>query len=217
MTCKKNKIQILLIEDDKDFVYFIQRMIENEVDMEFCTYAETALAGVELASSLEPDIVLVDLNLTGSRLDGIEAARQIRIRTNAKVLLLTSIEEPSTIISASKQSFASGYIFKSQCQSLCRQIREVYSGPTVQELFIRELILKDLSAAEKTIFDMITGKKVHILSSEKTIANQKTNILKKLGLKNQKELLHIFGDHIGSPGHTQQYDRTKPGKECFDK
>ena len=202
MTCKEHKIQILLIEDDKDFVYFIKKMIKNEIDMEFCTYAETAFAGTELARSLEPDIVLVDLNLTGSRLDGIEAARQIRIHTNAKVLLLTSIEEPSTIISASKQSFASGYIFKSQCQSLCRQIREVYSGSAVQELFIRELILQDLSAAEKTVFDMIIGKKVHILSSEKTIANQKTNILKKLGLKNQKELLHIFGNNIGFHSHT---------------
>lgn len=202
MNDKTSKIQILLIEDDKDFVYLIKRMIEHEADMEFCTYAETSLAGIELASSLEPDIVLADLNLTGSRLDGIEAARQIRIRTNAKVLLLTSIEDPATIIRASKQSFASGYIFKSQCQSLCRQIRETYCGSTVQELFIRELILQDLSAAEKTVFDMITGKKVQILSSEKTIANQKTNILKKLGLKNQKELLHIFGDAIGSHSHT---------------
>ena len=196
MTCENKKIRILLIENDLDFVYLIKTMIENEADLEFCNYAETAFAGIELAVSLEPDVVLVDLNLTGSRLDGIEAGRQIRIRTNAKVLLLTSFEQPSVIITASKQAFASGYILKSQCQSLCCQIRETYAGSTVQELFIRELILQDLSSAEKTVFDMIIGKSVNILSSEKTIANQKTNILKKLGLKNQKELLHIFEDHI---------------------
>ena len=36
------------------------------------------------------------------------------------------------------------------------------------------------------------GKKVPLKSSPKTIANQKTRVLKKLGLANQKDLRHVF-------------------------
>ena len=187
-----NKIRILLIENDIDFVYLIRNTIEHTEDIHFCTYAETALAGLELARSLNPDIVLTDLNLSGNQLDGIGVSRKIRLSTNAKVLLLTSFEEPSIVISASKESFASGYIFKSQCRNLCEIIRETAAGTTVQERFIQELILQELSSAERTVFDMMLGRDVEILSSEKTIANQKTAIFKKLGLKNQHELLHIF-------------------------
>ena len=187
-----NKIRILLIENDIDFVYLIRNTIEHTEDIHFCTYAETALAGLELARSLNPDIVLTDLNLSGNQLDGIGVSRKIRLSTNAKVLLLTSFEAPSIVISASKESFASGYIFKSQCRNLCEIIRETAAGTTVQERFIQELILQELSSAERTVFDMMLGRDVEILSSEKTIANQKTAIFKKLGLKNQHELLHIF-------------------------
>lgn len=188
----EKKIRILLIENDIDFVYLIRKTIEQTDDLTFCTYAENGYAGLELALKLRPDIVLTDLNLTGNNLDGIEVSRQIRLSTNAKVLLLTSFEDPSIVISASKKSFACGYIFKSQCQNLCGIIRESATGITVQEHFIQELILKDLSSAERSVFDMMLGRNVDILSSEKTIANQKTSVFKKLGIKNQQELQHIF-------------------------
>lgn len=191
MTTDK-KIRVLLVENDIDFVYLIQNTISQTTDIRLCTYAETGYAGIELAIKLNPDIVLVDLNLTGNNLDGIEAAKQIRLNTKSKVLLLTSFEYPSIVIPASKKSFASGYIFKSQCQNLCGIIRESAAGTTVQEHFIRELILQDLSNAERTVFEMMVGQDVKILSSEKTIANQKTAIFKKLGIKNQQELLHLF-------------------------
>src|SRR5699024_7898422 len=84
-----NKIRILLIENDIDFVYLIRNTIEHTEDIHFCTYAETALAGLELARSLNPDIVLTDLNLSGNQLDRIGVSRKIRLSTNAKVLLLT--------------------------------------------------------------------------------------------------------------------------------
>ena len=94
----EKKIRILLIENDIDFVYLIRKTIEQTDDLTFCTYAENGYAGLELARKLRPDIVLTDLNLTGNNLDGIEVSRQIRLSTNAKVLLLTSFEDPSIVI-----------------------------------------------------------------------------------------------------------------------
>lgn len=38
------------------------------------------------------------------------------------------------------------------------------------------------------------GREVSLHSSPKTIANQKTMVLRKLGLNSQSELLHLFGE-----------------------
>jgi DNA-binding NarL/FixJ family response regulator len=188
------KIRVLFVEDDPDFVFLIRGLLESEPDFEVLGYADNRNDAVLLAQSLNPDIVLMDLNLSGTELDGIEAARQIRLSTDAKVILLTAFEQPDISVEASKKSFASGYIFKSQYEFIPETIRKTARGHTSQEDFIKALILSELSTAEKSVFQMILGKNVEISSSDKTIANQKTQIFKKLGIKHTHELRHIFKD-----------------------
>jgi len=188
------KTKVLLVEDDLDFVFLIRQMIKQEQSLEFLAYAENRADAVTLAKELSPDIVLMDLSLSKSELDGIEAAREIRIVTAAKILLLTSFEQPEIIIKASKRAFASGYVFKSQCQTLPDIVRKTAISHTPQEQFIKELVLQELSPAERNVLDTILGGGNSTQSTMKTVANQKTNIFKKLGLKNTNELVHIFKD-----------------------
>lgn len=187
-----DKIRVFLVEDDLDFVFLLQKMIEQDSALEFLTYAENKIAGIEITKRINPDIVLMDLNLSGSELDGIEAAKEIRLTTNAKVLLLTSFEEPEIVINASKKSYASGYIFKSQFQALSDVIKQTVNSRMPQEQFIKELILSDLSPAERSVLNLMLGDGHDLKSTSKTIANQKTSIFKKLGLRNTNELLHLF-------------------------
>jgi len=187
-----DKIKILLVEDDIDFMYLIRKMISQDKTLDFAGYAESKFAGIELAKKIEPDIVLMDLNLSNNEFEGIEAAREIKLATNAKILLLTSNEESKAVITASKKSFASGYIFKSQCQTLNDVIQKTAHSHTPQAQIIKELILQDLSEAERGVFDTMLGTEPIFYSADKTIANQKTNIFKKLGIKNTRELIHIF-------------------------
>lgn len=189
-----DKIKVLLVEDDLDFVYLIEKMITSDDALDFIAYAENQLIGIELAKSLQPDIVLMDLNLSKNDLDGIEVAKEIRLATNAKIILLTSFEQPEIIIKASKQTFASGYVFKSQCQTLTDIIKKTATYHTPQEQFIKELVLQDLTEAERGVLDMLFKTGFVLQSTVKTIANQKTNIFKKLGLKNTHELAHIFNN-----------------------
>ena len=97
------------------------------------------------------------------------------------------------MVEASKKSFASGYVFKSQFELIPDCIRKTAQGHTPQEYLINSLILAELSPAEQSIFDNMLGTDVAILSPQKIVANQKTNIFKELGVKNQGELIHIFG------------------------
>ena len=65
-------------------------------------------------------------------------------------------------------------------------------GYTAQEYLLAFAALSCLSEAEMAVFHIMMGKKVPLKSSSKTIANQKTRVLKKLGLANQKDLRHVF-------------------------
>lgn len=187
-----DKIRILTVEDDPDFTTLILEMIGRQADMEVvgcCAGREEAVAE---AKRLLPDIVLMDLNLSPTQLDGVDAAREIRIETETKVILLTAFENPRIVTDACRRAFASGYVFKSQFSFLAETIRKTANGHTPQEHLINSLILAELSPAERSILAMMMGSDLHLQSSQKTISNQKTSILKKLGLKSQKDLLHIF-------------------------
>lgn len=185
-------IRVLIVEDDEDFCFLIRTSLQKNPDMAVIGTAHTSEQAVADACRMQPDIVLMDLCLSAARMDGIDAARQIRLRTDAKIIILTSYEDEDTIHTACKESFASGYIFKSQFSLLTETIRMTASGRTPQESLIHSLILADLTPSEKAVFQSLTGKEIKLLSSPKTIANQKTALLQKLGLKNVKELLHVF-------------------------
>lgn len=185
-------IKTMIVEDDADFIFLIRQMLESESDLQLVGCACDRSEAVQMAASLKPDIVLMDLNLSSTGLDGIEASRDIRRLTDAKIIILTSFEDPKTVIEASKKSFASGYVFKSQFNLIPDCIRETHCGHTPQEYLISSLILSQLSPAELAVFNSMVGTDVQVLSSQKTIANQKTNIFKKLGVKSQSELIHIF-------------------------
>lgn len=185
-TCK-----VVLVEDDPDFIYLIRQAVQKCDALSFLAAAKSGEEGIALVKQLLPQVVLMDLNLAGG-MNGIAAARAIRLATPARVLLLTSCEDPETIIRASKQAFASGYIFKSQCQALVDVICRTAQAPTPQSTMIRELVLSDLSFAERSVVEMLLKSTLPISSAEKTIANQKTSIFRKLGLHSTAELLHVF-------------------------
>ncbi|MCL2663097.1 MAG: response regulator [Oscillospiraceae bacterium] len=187
----EEKIRVLLVEDDIDFVFLIKKLIKKDKRLEFAGHAQSKALGIELAKELKPEIVLMDLNLSGNELDGIGAAKEIKLATGAKILLLTSFEQPEIIIDASKKAFASGYIYKSQCQTLTDTVYKTATSITPQELFIKELIINELTSAEQGVIKNMAAGAVSV-SSFSTIANQKTSIFRKLGIRNTDELVRLI-------------------------
>lgn len=187
-----SKIKVLLVENDLDFIYLTETLLTADPGIEYVGYATNNIDAFRLSTTLKPHVVLMDLNLTGRNLDGIEVSKKIRCSTDAKVLIITSFEDYDTVTMACAKSFASGYVFKSQFDILLQTIKHTAHGNTPQEHLIHSLILNQLSDAEKAVLLKMNGEEISLNSSSKTISNQKTNILKKLGLKNQKEIPHLF-------------------------
>lgn len=84
---------ILVIEDNDDNLYLIRYMLEkNEFKV---IYTKEGLKGVDLALSLQPDLVIMDVQLPD--LNGLEATKKIREAekgANLKIMALTSYAMP---------------------------------------------------------------------------------------------------------------------------
>ena len=185
-------IRIIVVEDDPDFQYLIQQTLSAQSDLALVCCCGDAEEAFLAAARVSPHIVLMDLALPADPMEGVLAARRIRLETNAKVLLLTSYEDPATVVQASVKAFASAYVLKSQFPLLLPTIRETAQGVTPQAHLICSALLQSLTPAEMTVFQYMLGTPVTLHSSEKTIANQQTSILHKLGLQNKQQLRHVF-------------------------
>lgn len=90
--------RILIVDDEPNLVELLDGYLRREGYE--TTMVGDGLAAVELARTLDPDLILLDLMLPG--IDGIEACRQIRRFSDAYILMLTArAEEIDTLIGLS--------------------------------------------------------------------------------------------------------------------
>ncbi len=104
-----NSTQILVVEDDGIVALGLRNRLENlgyRVPL-MVPYGEEA---VEKAVEIQPDLVLMDIRLKG-KMDGIEAAQQIRERCDIPVIYLTAYADEKTLDRA-KVTQPYGYILK---------------------------------------------------------------------------------------------------------
>jgi len=196
----------ILIVDDHAIVREGQRaLIDTEPGMEIVGEAADGVQAVEMARSLQPDVILLDLVMP--RKGGMEAIDEIRAHDpHARILVLTSFAEDEQVYAAIKAG-ALGYLLKDTSpQGILAAIREVYRGepsmsPTIAKRLMRELQRSsDLPPSEAPL----TEREVEVLKlvaqglpnqeiaemlviSERTVSTHVSNILGKLHLANRTQ------------------------------
>ncbi|WP_337102575.1 response regulator transcription factor [Paenibacillus sp. YIM B09110] len=154
-------IRVMLVDDDPFWRSHIGMDLAVEPDIEMVGVAATKEEAVALAIQELPDVILMDINLTGNNLDGLDAAEQIlrdeRTRS-AIVIMLTSITE-SEVILRSFRLGAMNYINKSSYQDILLVIREATRGrasihPDAARAMRNEVQLMELSSTEREVFDL---------------------------------------------------------------
>jgi PAS domain S-box-containing protein len=122
--------QRILIADDHELMRRgLRGLIESHDEWAVCGEAVEGREVVRKSAELEPDLVIMDVNLPG--LSGIEAAMQIRQEREAAKILFFTVHDSDEVIREIIGAGAHGYVAKSRAsQDLVEAVRKVLSGKT---------------------------------------------------------------------------------------
>jgi DNA-binding NarL/FixJ family response regulator len=193
-------IKVLIADDHKMFRQGLRMLFEMEPDIKIVGEARDGFEAEQLADSLQPDVILMDINMPG--LDGMEATRRIlKAQPDAAIILLTMFREDEHVFQAIKAG-AQGYVLKdADSTEVMKAVRAVAAGESVLDtamtgkVFNQFKIMSEMT--EKSNVEGLTERELEILSliaqgssnreigdslflSEKTIKNYITSIFQKL-------------------------------------
>jgi DNA-binding NarL/FixJ family response regulator len=118
--------RVLIVDDQEPFRLAARMVVEATEGFEAVGEAETGEDGVRLARELNPDLVLMDVNLPG--INGLEATRQILSSTDRVVILLLSTYEADEYAPRAAECGAAAYIPKSEFSP--DRLEEAWSAAT---------------------------------------------------------------------------------------
>lgn len=122
-------IRILIAEDQRIVREGLVALFEDEPEIEIVGEAANGQEAVELYAALQPDVVLMDLQMP--LMDGAEATRRIRaLAPEARILVLTTYATDEFIFTALRAG-VQGYLLKdASADELLAAIAEVHAGQT---------------------------------------------------------------------------------------
>jgi DNA-binding NarL/FixJ family response regulator len=122
-------IRVVLVDDQELMRVGFRMVLGAQEDMEIVGEAGNGKDAVELADTLRPDVVLMDVRMPV--LDGVEATKLITERGSAKVLVMTTFDLDEYALSALRCG-ASGFLLKdTPPDHLVSALRSVASGDAV--------------------------------------------------------------------------------------
>ncbi|MEO5694534.1 MAG: response regulator transcription factor [Usitatibacter sp.] len=199
-------IRIVVADDHTIVREGLKQILGAAEDFQVVGEARDGHQVMERVRTLEFDLLLLDMSMPGK--SGIELIRQVRAeRPKLRVLILSMHEEHQYAVRAIRAG-ASGYLTKeSASQQLAEAIRKVASGgafisaEVAQQLALGAMpgavgpLHASLSDREFQVFRMIAeGKSISDIAarlnlSVKTVSTHKTNILQKMNMSSQAELI----------------------------
>ena len=101
--------KLLIVEDDKDFLWILRQSFGNQPFS--VVYAADGQEGLDTAEKEKPDLIIIDIMLP--KIDGIEMARQIKKKgIESQMIFLTNLKDPDHISKALEAVGESDYIVK---------------------------------------------------------------------------------------------------------
>jgi DNA-binding NarL/FixJ family response regulator len=108
-------IRILVVDDFEPFRAFVFSMFSKVPELQIICEASDGLEAVQKAEELKPDLILLDIGLP--KLNGIQAARQIRKLAPSSKILFLSQESSADVVQEALGLGAMGYVVKAHAGS----------------------------------------------------------------------------------------------------
>jgi DNA-binding NarL/FixJ family response regulator len=202
-------LQILIIEDHPLFRKGMISLLASVPDFEVVGEAASGEEAVALAAQLQPDVVLMDLQMPN--VNGIEATRRILQESpSIRVLVVTLFEDDDSVFMALRAG-ARGYVLKdAEEEEMVLAIRAVGKGEAIFSPAIAERVLAYFAGPKPSVppqvFPTLTDREREILKliaqghpnpsiasqlhlSTKTVGNYVSNIFTKLQVADRAQAI----------------------------
>ena len=205
-------IDVMLVDDHTVVRQGIKFIISQESDINIVAEASNGKEAVDMARQWTPDVIVMDITLP--ILNGLEASSQILKNSKKIKILILSMHENRVFIEKALSYGVQGYILKdSAADEVVRAIREVHAGRYFLSSKISSYVVQDYLARKKQPVKVksaatLTPREREILQliaeglnskeiaeklsvSLKTILVHRNNIMQKLDMHNQAQLIRF--------------------------
>lgn len=202
-----DKIRLAVVDDHPLFREGVASILAAEPDIEIVGQASSAESALQIASALQPDIMLLDLNLPGG---GVYATQAIKAAVpSIKLVILTGSDEEEDVLETLKAG-AQAYLLKGvMARELIEVLHLVQAGQSYVSPILAASLLRGMGKTtppepqpDKTALDGLSEREKQILSlladglsnqeigqrlflAEKTIKHYVTGVLQKLNVQNR--------------------------------
>ena len=197
-------IRVLVVDDHAVVRQGLRGLLELQDGIEVAGEAADGDQGVDAATRLRPDVILMDLVMPA--LDGVAAMRLLRERLpETRVIVLTSFLDDDKLLPALRAG-AAGYLLKNaEPQEVVRAVRAAHAGQTVIDPVVAARLVETLAADDRgDPIDLLTPREREVLVligrgyankrialelglAEKTVKAHVGHILAKLGVSDRTQ------------------------------
>jgi two-component system, NarL family, nitrate/nitrite response regulator NarL len=213
---------IIIIDDHPLIRRGIKDLVCMDESFEVIGEADNGTHGLELATSLQADIVLLDLNM--EKMNGLQTLQAMKTADiDSRIIILTVSDNEKDIV-ATLRAGADGYLLKDmEPEDMLERLHQVVDGHIVLSQKVSELVVRglheesqnesreeaELTKREEEILSLIAkglsnkeiGRKLDIV--EGTVKVHVKNLLRKLNLRSRVEAaVWAVEKHNKKPAHT---------------
>jgi DNA-binding NarL/FixJ family response regulator len=205
----KEPLRVLIADDHPLFRNGMRALLAADLDTEVVSEATTGEEAIEMAAALQPDVILMDLQMPG--MSGIEATRSIlHTSPHIRILVVTMYEDDHSVFTAMRAG-ARGYLLKGASpDEVLRAIAAVGSGEAIFSPSIATRLIDFFANLQPTALPQalpeLTEREHEILTllaqglsnaaiakqlglSAKTVSNYVSNIFSKLQVADRAQAM----------------------------
>ena len=164
------KKTVLVVDDHPLMRQGLALLINQQQDMQVCGEAEEVQAAVHAIARLHPDIVILDISLSGP--DGLELLKSVRVTNPGLPVLILSMHDEAIYAERALRARANGYIMKQEAtEKVLVAVRRILNG----EVYLSERM------SNKMLQQYIGGAPSMIQSQIASLSDRELEVFRLIG------------------------------------